>query len=131
MWCCVFCSFENPPYRDGCQACGRVRRIVYPVLIGDLGSLELDSISQIIGREQIATITREKIDTVRPRHVRFYLGNEQKRTQWLLTNLSRSSPVTHNRMKIGHLKYAAIDDGDQVGLGSTKLMVRFPKGKAG
>ena len=129
MWTCSFCTYGNLSHLVHCQACGRGRQVIYPILIGDAGRLTLDLFSQIIGREQVTGIIGGGVETVRPRHVRFYFADNGDGSRWLMSNLSRSSPVKHNWEKVERLHFIAIQDGDLIELGAVEIAISLKEGE--
>ena len=123
MWSCSFCSYGNSQHLTNCQACGRVRRLAYPILIFGTKRLTITSFSQIIGRDQIKGLVERHIETVRPRHVRFYFDSGDGGSRWLLSNLSKSSPVKHNRKRVEQLQYVTIQDKDVIELGTATIKI--------
>ena len=123
MWSCSFCSYDNASHLVHCKACGRRYLIGQPVLVGDAGRMELDSLSQIIGREQIKCIVKRSSETIRPRHVRFYIDSSGGRPKWLMSNLSKSSPVKHNGKNLVPMHFTTIQDGDRIECGAAEFEV--------
>ncbi len=103
--------------------------MAYPILIVGTRKLAITSFSQIIGRDQIGSLVDSHIETVRPRHVRFYLHSGDAGPRWLMSNLSKSSPVKHNRKRVQRLQYVTIQDRDLIELGAVKLKVSIPDGE--
>lgn len=99
--------------------------MAFPNLIIADKSLAITSFSQIIGSDEIETLAGGSIETIRPRHIRFYLHSDEEGYRWLMSNLSKSSPVKHNRKRVKRLQYVTIQDKDLIQLGTVTLKVNM------